>query len=475
MGQVISKDLIDTDNTLEIDRLLAAGNVKFTEIIYKFDKIMIEIPGIYCAQIKDAEMKSLDYAIYTKKFDIAKKLIEAGSPLAPVNKKHANPLYLAVYHNNYDLVKLLIDKGADTKTDDPITVAISNKNIDIIRLLATKYNEPIQCQLIQHLEDDNLIKMFLGRGTEIRKDTIYILYQNRQFDSIEFIVNNIDKLIFHEKQNVIELLIYNSIKYGKKEFLDVLFLYKFDINKIFEENSYLHEAISIGNIDIVTRLLEMGANINLHIDSYPIHYISLIEDIDIFKQLLDLLLQYGADINSKNKNNKNVLSYCIGYQCPINNIKYLISKGIDLNNKDSDDYTPLIYACYVQQNKIAKLLIESGADVTIANKKGETALSILNKQSNKEVLDLLNGIEMPQIEPLNLKPIGVIKTDNAELLQSLTCTICLNTFTDPIIISSGHTFDRHCIENIDECPLTKQIITWRMTNHTIRQVLLSLS
>lgn len=70
-------------------------------------------------------------------------------------------------------------------------------------------------------------------------------------------------------------------------------------------------------------------------------------------------------------------------------VRSLLSKGIDVNQRDGDGNTPLIIAVCHHQTKIVRVLIQHQADVHARNKKGQTAWSWATLTSNSEVIELL--------------------------------------------------------------------------------------
>ena len=69
--------------------------------------------------------------------------------------------------------------------------------------------------------------------------------------------------------------------------------------------------------------------------------------------------------------------------------KLLIERGADINLADSDGRTPLYRACWNNYLEIARLLIKGNADVNLAEKDGETPLHVACWNNNLEIAKLL--------------------------------------------------------------------------------------
>lgn len=88
--------------------------------------------------------------------------------------------------------------------------------------------------------------------------------------------------------------------------------------------------------------------------------------------------------NGSSKNEKNIAGVSVVHIAVKNGsmdaLKLLISENTDLNAVDEEKFTPLMRACIDGDDKIVKLLIDSGANVWPENAFGETALflSVIN-------------------------------------------------------------------------------------------------
>ncbi|XP_074109107.1 uncharacterized protein LOC141533907 [Cotesia typhae] len=105
--------------------------------------------------------------------------------------------------------------------------------------------------------------------------------------------------------------------------------------------------------------------------------ISKPHEISLQRDIVELLLEYGADINEKNGH----LLYraLTGYNHEENNVQMLLDYGVDVNRVDEEGKSPLYLA--LENNKppnIIRMLLEANADVN-QNEYGEPFLfAILN-------------------------------------------------------------------------------------------------
>ncbi len=64
--------------------------------------------------------------------------------------------------------------------------------------------------------------------------------------------------------------------------------------------------------------------------------------------------------------------------------KQLIDNGADINARDSNGLTPLMWAVKMYNKEVAKMLIERGADQSLLDNFGKSALSYVSEHSTPE-------------------------------------------------------------------------------------------
>jgi len=70
-------------------------------------------------------------------------------------------------------------------------------------------------------------------------------------------------------------------------------------------------------------------------------------------------------------------------------VRLLIEKGADVNIQAFDKSTPLMEAVFICNIEITRLLINGGAEITISNNAGETAISLAERKGRPEMIHLL--------------------------------------------------------------------------------------
>jgi ankyrin repeat protein len=74
-------------------------------------------------------------------------------------------------------------------------------------------------------------------------------------------------------------------------------------------------------------------------------------------------------------------------------IEALLFEGIDVNVKDKDGWTALMWAAYKCHYDIVDLLLKNGADINMKNENGKTAFLIAEGGMHYEITELLKEYE----------------------------------------------------------------------------------
>ena len=73
----------------------------------------------------------------------------------------------------------------------------------------------------------------------------------------------------------------------------------------------------------------------------------------------------------------------------LNVIKLLIESGVQIDSKDSDCFTPLMWAVWKGQNDVVEYLLNSGAKMDISEMNMKNVLHLAIEKSHSDTLQLL--------------------------------------------------------------------------------------
>ncbi|MDD3469661.1 MAG: ankyrin repeat domain-containing protein [Thermoguttaceae bacterium] len=245
--------------------------------------------------------------------EIAKWLIQAGANLHIHRRETGNAwddgqtlFYLGVQSGAADVVKLLIEKGADVHqcnrdqtnnhtgdTDPPIVAAVSNGSVEIFQTLldaGVKWNPKVEAKKPYTAGLTMLHYASFGGRTDLMRQ---LIQAGADIES-----RGIDKWGGATPLQM-------AAEYGGVEAVEVLLDAGADIEtRDYQGCTPIFRAVLCPNPDVVRRLLAAGAKINLYDDSgfTPLHYFLLMPPDDMLQpakrlETLRILLDAGADPN----------------------------------------------------------------------------------------------------------------------------------------------------------------------------------
>jgi ankyrin repeat protein len=336
-------------------------------------------------------------AVDSGSVETVRLLVEAGARRV-INRLYKNtvgyhrlckaPLSTAVSANHFDMVKLLVEQGADPfqieeKTSGPACPFLSALNQPDDRILRF---------LLENSNVNNISKLdalyallgekYVGTWCEREEETLLLLLQkgaNANQKAIHYPHFPLVSAI--ERGNAVEYIEF-LLKHGA----DANLVDKKKETPIFQlMRSFLHHRhyTILQKKELIDVLFRYGAEKTLHhrnAQGETLLYIACDEDI------FNLLLQKGLDPRVASETGDTLLhnhaqGSAWGIVCALINACTLE----DLNRKNKDGETPLALAARAGHIEILKLLIAVGADVNEADHQGQTPLALVIKEYDQAV------------------------------------------------------------------------------------------
>lgn len=171
---------------------------------------------------------------------------------------------------------------------------------------------------------------------------------------------------------------------------------------------------------IIEELLEREADVNIGDEhgSTP-----LIRSVWSSFSLVKMLLEYGADVDGKDKGGFTALQAAAmtnDLQC----VRLLLSYGASVNCYDYERRrTPLAYACKRESYAIAKELLLYNPNVNFKNAEGETPLHVALKHFNKALVSelLKRGADVNSISKKGITPLwqALFSDSDVDIIEQL--------------------------------------------------------
>ena len=249
------------------------------------------------------------------------------------------PLMLAASSRNFELVKLLVEWGADVKAKD-------ESNCSVLFYAAEGGN----CDVFRFLKQ---------AGADIKVD---------------------DK----KQQTLLHLAVNAKMA---KMLLDMgLSVHAKDIDGC----TPLHYAAGRSDIKVIELLLEHGAHINM--ESYIFKKTALYFAVrhHCTHEKIQLLLRHGSNITRPSMDKQTPLHWAVERGCGYHIVKLLIDSGADVNAVDVRGDTPLLLAAGMPDTNTTKLLVERGSKVNVRSNGDEnTPLHGAVRSGNIEIIKVL--------------------------------------------------------------------------------------
>ena len=137
--------------------------------------------------------------------------------------------------------------------------------------------------------------------------------------------------------------------------------------------------------------------------------------------VLDSLIEKGADVHAKDNNGWTPLHWA-SYRGNLKMAQLLIEKGADVHAKENKGWTPLHCASSKGHLEIAQLLLEKGADMHAKENKGWTPLHLAAVNGYIEIVQVLleKEADVNATDAYRLKPLfRALKKGYLEIVQLL--------------------------------------------------------
>ena len=339
--------------------------------------------------------------------------IDQGADVNARNSKAETALTEASRHGNTEIVKLLLQNGANVEVAmtehgwTPLCNAVRDNRLEVVRILldhgANKHAKlKSGCDAVAeacHRGHHAIARLLIERGARLESLNHYhrtpLLEASRRNDGdwTRWLLQRGARTEVRDSQG--RSPVWHAANGGHDKSLAVLLEYKASTETLSNDNWLpLGCAANQGFTNCVKLLLDAGAAMDVH-QAHGSGYTALCEAVHHGHiATVKLLISRGADLEIGSKSGFSALSVA-AYNGQDAIVRVLAEAGADLNKpgfrnmNSSLDCTPLARAILEGHTSTALLLIELGADVDAKNADGVTALMHAAGNANAAVATAL--------------------------------------------------------------------------------------
>uniref|UniRef100_A0A4W6C3L9 Ankyrin 1 n=1 Tax=Lates calcarifer TaxID=8187 RepID=A0A4W6C3L9_LATCA len=324
---------------------------------------------------------------------VVAELVNYGANVnAQSHQKGFSPLYMAAQENHLEVVKFLLENGANQSlpTEDgftPLAVALQQGHENVVALLinyGTKGKVRLPALHIAARNDDTRTAAVL-----LQNDPNPDVLSKKNRLTTGFTPLHI--AAHYENMSVAQLLLNRGA--------NVNFTPKNGITP-------LHIASRRGNVMMVRLLLDRGAQIDAKTkdELTPLHCAARNGHV----RIIEILLEHGAPIQAKTKNGLSPI-HMAAQGDHMDCVRQLLQYNAEIDDITLDHLTPLHVAAHCGHHRMAKVLLDKGAKANARALNGFTPLHIACKKNHMRSMDLLlkHSASLEAVTESGLTPLHV--------------------------------------------------------------------
>ena len=363
-------------------------------------------------------LHQVSYGKYRSEEDgvrVAKLLLERSADVNTRRNDNQTPLHLASYFGNVEIVRLLLDHGADPEANAEGS-------------MGSKPLHEVSYGKYKSLEDGvRVAQLLLERGADVntrRNDHWTPLHIASYFGNAEIARLLLDHGADPEAnaggrlgEKPLHQVSYGECRSEEEcvRVAQLLLEHGADVNtRRSDRQTPLHLASYYGNVEVVRLLLDHGADLEANVEGEkPLHKVSSgkYRSEEDGVRVAQLLLEHGADVNTR-RNDCWTPLHIASYLGKFGIVQILIDHSAEVEAVDDFGKTPLHdvsqgkYESQEDDVRIAQLLLDHGADVNAKSWAGDTPMTFASYHGRLKLAELLEHAPNMQGPSANSNEVG---------------------------------------------------------------------
>ena len=354
-------------------------------------------------------------AVEEGNFNQVKELLEKSPVLLDErNERGSTPLLIASYNGHLNIVKFLMEKGADkdirnNRGSSALNLAAYGGHLEIAKYLVenglevdkpspTGFTPLIHAVFTGH---NDVAEFLLEKGADITAADsgwggrpIHWACSRGNAQSVKMLIArgaNPEQPCTRDSSTPIFWATFS----GNTDALKALISEGVSIqNSMSDGWTPLHNAADNGHLEATRTLIENGAIVDAGNAYGTTPLMSVIDNEDIDTLMVGLLLNNGADINKVDSSGTSLMHYS-AFNGNVAIASFLVERGAKVNTPNESGRTPLHNAIYSGNPNYIQLLIDNGANPNAVDSLHRTALKSSIQMGHNEITSILvkNGAD----------------------------------------------------------------------------------